>query len=118
MESMMDPEQPGMNILEFLKSKFPTIGENARALVMELAKYLLPVHENLEYDDSLDDSAEITAERINYFLFAFLYSPQFDAEPEAAWSSRWPTLSERELLEGQVQNLMNAMLQSPEYQLA
>lgn len=118
MESMMDPEQPGMNMLNFLKSKFPTIGENARDLIKELTKYLLPVHENLEYDDAQDDSAEITAERINYFLFAFLYSPEFDAEPEAAWTSRWPNLSERELLEGQVQNLMNAMLQSPEYQLA
>jgi uncharacterized protein (DUF1800 family) len=118
MESMMDPEQPGMDMLNFLKSKFPTIGENARDLIKELTKYLLPVHENLEYDDALDDSSEITAERINYFLFAFLYSPEFDAEPEAAWSSRWSNLSERELLEGQVQNLMNAMLQSPEYQLA
>ena len=114
----MGPEQPGINVFDFLKSKFPTDGENARTLIIELTKYLLPVHENLEYDDAQDDNAEITAERIHYFLFAFLFSPQFDAEPEEAWTMRWTTLFERELMDGQVESLMNALLQSPEYQLA
>ena len=114
----MGPEYAGINILEYLKNNFPAIGENARELVKELSKYLLPVHENLTFDDTSDDISEITAERINYFLYAFLYTPQFDADPEDAWSMRWNTLFEKEVMDGQLEKLMNALLQSPEYQLA
>jgi len=118
MEAMMEPNQAGFDILDYLKLRFAESGANARELVMQLTKYLLPVHENLTFDETADDDSEITSERINYFLFAFLYSPQFDADPEQAWTSRWDTLFEKELMDGQLRELLNAMLQSPEYQLA
>ncbi len=112
---------PGMNnfaVFDYISIYFGSVAENARTLVEELTKVLLPMHESLSYDDTLDDDSELTAPRLNYFLFAFLYSPQLDADPESTWTTRWNTLMEKDVMVSQLENLVNAMLQSPEYQLA
>ena len=112
---------PGMgnfSVFDYVSSYFGPVADNARVLVEELAKVLLPVHQALSYDDALDDDSEITAERLNYFLFAFLYSPQLDADPEGTWTTLWNTLMEKDVMDSQLENLINAMLQSPEYQLS
>lgn len=93
------------------------IASDARQLIIELVKYLLPMSENLTYDPALDDNAGLTAERLNYFLTAFLKSPQIDADPEAAWTFRWNNPVDMEVVRRQLENLFNAILQSPEYQL-
>jgi len=108
-----------IDALGFVKAKInSTIAADARSLIIELAKYFLPQAENLTFDTASDDNAGLTAERLNYFLTAFLKSPQFDADPEGAWTMRWNNPSmEPEVVIGQVQSLFNAMMQSPEYQL-
>jgi len=54
---------------------------------------------------------------MNYFLTAFLKSPQIDADPEGAWAFRWNNPVDMEVVRRQLENLFNALLQSPEYQL-
>jgi len=104
--------------LAFVKTNFSSaISSNARSLIIELAKYLLPQSENLTFDSATDDNAGLSAERMNYFLTAFLKSPQIDADPEAAWTLRWSSNDEPEVAPKQLESLFNAMMQSPEYQL-
>jgi uncharacterized protein (DUF1800 family) len=93
------------------------IASDARSLIIELAKYFLPLADNLTFDPVMDDNSGLTAERLNYFLTAFLKSPQIDADPEGAWTFRWNNPVDMEVVKGQLENLFNAMLQSPEYQL-
>lgn len=93
------------------------IATDARSLIIELAKYFLPLADNLTFDPALDDNAGLTAERLNYFLTAFLKTPQIDADPEGAWAFRWNNPVDMEVVKGQLESLFNAMLQSPEYQL-
>lgn len=93
------------------------IASDARLLIIELAKYFLPLADNLTFDTATDDNSGLTAERLNYFLTAFLKSPQIDADPEGAWTFRWNNPVDMEVVRRQLENLFNAMLQSPEYQL-
>ncbi|MCW5912293.1 MAG: DUF1800 family protein [Cyclobacteriaceae bacterium] len=93
------------------------IASDARLLIIELAKYFLPLADNLTFDAGADDNAGLTAERLNYFLTAFLKSPQIDADPEGAWTFRWNNPVDMEVVRRQLENLFNGMLQSPEYQL-
>jgi uncharacterized protein (DUF1800 family) len=107
-----------IDVVGFVRSNIPnTIASDARLLVVELAKYLLPLADNLTYDSAADDSAGLTAERLNYFLNAFIKNPQIDADPEASWTFRWNNLADMEVVTNQLRNLFNAMMQSPEYQL-
>lgn len=116
--NQMMPGMPGISVFDYVTSDFGGEAPVARDLVVTLANYLLPMHESLTYDDTTDDTSELTAERLNYFLFAFLYSPQLDADPETVWTERWNIIMEKEVMVGQLENLFNSMLQSPEYQLA
>ncbi len=114
----MMPGSLKIDVVIFVKDNISNaIAADARSLIIELAKYFLPLADNLTFDPALDDNAGLTAERVNYFLSAFLKSPQIDADPEGAWTFRWNNLTEMEVVRGQLQNLFNAMLQSPEYQL-
>lgn len=110
-----------VDVIAFVRDNFPTnIASNARSLIIELAKYLLPVTDNLTYDTALDETSGsgLTAERMNYFLTTFLGT--IDPNPETAWTTRWGTgsnLTNADTVKGQLQSLFNAMMQSPEYQL-
>lgn len=107
-----------IDLVDFVKTKFSnTTSSNARDLIIELTKYLLPQAENLTFDAAADDNSGLTAERINYFLTAFLKSPQIDADPEAMWTYRWNNPYEPEVVPKQLEGLFNAIMQSPEYQL-
>lgn len=114
----MMPGDLAVDVVQFVRDNIPngTAG-NARDLIIALASYLLPLSDNLTYDPATDDNAGLTAERLNYFLTAFLKSPQIDADPEAAWSFRWNNPADPEVVRNQLQNLFNALMQSPEYQL-
>lgn len=101
-----------VNVYLFVKNNFPdAVAADARALIIELAKYLLPLADNLTFDEAADDNAALTAQRLNYFKDRFLQ--QFD---EAYWTTRWGNGVAD--LRDQLEFLFNAMLQSPENQLS
>ena len=117
---LIDEMEPGMlsvDLVSFVQSNFPVnIAENAESLIIALATYLFPASDNLTFDDN-DSGAEITNDRLRYFRYSFLYSPQIDADPLASWTYRWNNSPNDEVVSNQLKNLINAMLQSPEYQL-
>jgi hypothetical protein len=88
---------------------------NAKNLVIEIANQFLALTDNLGFQNP--DSSPLTEERLNYFLDAFLKTFQIDENPEEAWTFRWTQGVDRETVERQLQDLFNAILQSPEYQL-
>ncbi|MEQ9590982.1 MAG: DUF1800 family protein [Cyclobacteriaceae bacterium] len=107
-----------IDLVAFVSTNFTNaIASDARMLIIELCKELLPLSDNLTFDPAADDNSGLTAERLNYFLTAFLKSPQIDAEPEGAWTFRWNNPVDPEVVKGQLANLFNAIMQSPEYQL-
>jgi uncharacterized protein (DUF1800 family) len=120
---MMKPGDPKIDAYQFVFNKIaPGTASDAKHLIIELAKYFLPQNEHLTFDTNADESAgaELTAERLNYFLTAFLKSPPIDVDPEGTWTDRWShpeNYKEPEVVIGQLRSLFNAMLQSPEYQL-
>jgi uncharacterized protein (DUF1800 family) len=118
---LINPMEDGMlkiDVVNFIQTTFsPGVASNARSLIIELARYLLPVSNNLTFDAHADDTATITAERLNYFLVSFLENPKIDDNPEGAWTIRWTNGFDPETVRRQLENLFNAMLQSPEYQL-
>ncbi|HEY0744287.1 MAG TPA: DUF1800 family protein [Chryseosolibacter sp.] len=100
-----------VNVYDYVDTNFPTQAPDARALIIALASYFLPMADNLSFDDATDDTASLTYQRLNYFRSRFLQ--QFD---EAYWTTRW---NEGAIdLRDQLEFLFNALLQSPEYQLA
>ena len=104
------------DLYAFVKAKFNNAtAENAESLIIALSTYLVPANENLTFSD--DDSSELTQERLNYFKMAFLFTPQIDDDPLGAWTDRWNTSAELDVVRNQLRKLFNAMLQSPEYQL-
>jgi uncharacterized protein (DUF1800 family) len=100
-----------VDVRQFVNDHFGTVAADARTLIIELAKYLLPLSDNLTFDDAADDTAAVTAARLNYFKGRFLQ--EFD---EAYWTQRWTQGAAD--LGYQLEYLFNAMLQSPEYQLS
>lgn len=121
---LQDPKLPDgqkIDAYQFVFNKISSAtASDAKLLIEELAKYFLPQNENLTFDPASDDNAGLTAERMNYFLTAFLKSPAIDVDPEGTWTDRWlhpENYQEPEVVIGQLRSLFNAMLQSPEYQL-
>lgn len=120
-QRIINPMAEGMlkvNVYQYVLNNIALgTASNARSLVIELVSYLLPLADNLTFDSTQDETLEstITAERLNYFLVTFL--SDFDPDPEAAWTNRYTNQIGISTMQGQLQNLFNAMLQSPEYQL-
>jgi uncharacterized protein (DUF1800 family) len=116
--SQMEDGMLKTDVVSFVQNTIsPGIASNARNLILELARFLLPVSNNLTFDTNADDTATITAERLNFFLVSFLENPKIDDDPEGAWTIRWSNGFDPETVRRQLENLFNAMLQSPEYQL-
>ncbi len=111
--SMETPEMGQVNIYDFIKGNIAdsTAGDT-RALVIALAEYFLPVSEDLSYTES---DSELTAERLNWFRSKILFDGS--TEPEQYWTDRWVTVPDLGDITQQLSDLINAMLQSPEYQL-
>lgn len=113
--TMTPVEQNQVDILSFVRANFSdAIASDARLLIIAVAEYFLPSAEALSFDT---DTGELTTERLNYFLNAFLFSPQIDGEPEDAWTFRWQNNVDEEVITNQLVNLFNSILQTPEYQL-
>lgn len=108
----------GIDVVAFVQTYISNAtASDAKLLIIELSNYLLPVNDNLTFDPAADDASGLTAERLNYFLTAFLKSPQIDPDPEASWTFRWNNPVDMEVVTNQLKGLFNAMMQSPEYQL-
>jgi len=115
-EALTDKYQglPKVNVYEFVANNFGAVAASAPTLVVELAKYLFPVTDNLDYTDANDSAAAppgLTAPRLNYFKLKLL-----DGFDEAYWTTRWNEGAGD--LRTQLELLFNAMLQTPEYQLS
>lgn len=109
---------PFVDMVQFTQNAFnDATSSDARNLIIAYIQNIFPVHFNLTYDSAADDNAGLTAERMNYFLQAFLFEPQLDADPEAEWTNRWNANYEMDVVYGQLLKLANALLQTPEYQL-
>ena len=114
-----DPLQIKVQVLDFITATFSNaVIADARSLVIELAKYILPVTDNLTFDTNADDNSGLTAERLNYFLKAFLSDIYPAGTEETNWTSNWNSQTNMDTVRGQLENLFNAMMQSPEYQLS
>lgn len=109
---------PDIELYQFIRDNIDLAeASDARRLVIDVASFILPRSENLTFDTTVDEAQEatLTSERLLYFLNKFL--DIIDPDPEAAWTNRYTNQVGISTMEGQLQNLFNAMLQSPEYQL-
>ncbi|MFN8334764.1 MAG: DUF1800 family protein [Cyclobacteriaceae bacterium] len=109
---------PDIELYQFIRDNIDFAeASDARRLIIDLASFVLPQVNNLTFDTSMDESqqATVTSERLLYFLNKFL--DIIDPDPEAAWTDRYTNQQGIATMEGQLHNLFNAMLQSPEYQL-
>ncbi|UXP30842.1 DUF1800 domain-containing protein [Reichenbachiella agarivorans] len=86
---------------------------DARALIISLIEYFLPMSDAVTFDGS--GGSEMTQERMAYFLDALVGS--MDADPETAWTTNWDNGTDPDKADNQLANLFNALLQTPEYQL-
>lgn len=107
-------EMGQVNVLDFVVNNFDTgTIRIAEDFIIAVAEYLLPNSNNLSFDTS---GGELTTERLNYFKTA-MFEFAIDADPEAAWTTRWDGNLDASTRANQIVDLFNAMLQSPEYQL-
>ena len=108
--------EPGtlkINSYEYVLNNFNAVAPDAQALLIELARYLLPLQDNLTFDDAADDASSLTAIRMNYFKARFLNG--FD---EAYWTTTWNQGTALDDIHSWLDTLFEALMQSPEYQLA
>jgi uncharacterized protein (DUF1800 family) len=104
---------PGMfyiDVLQYVQENFSSVAGNARELVLAIALYHFPVTDNLTFDEA-STLSPLTHRRLKYFLDRFLQD-----FTEEYWTTRWNEGAAD--LRDQLEFLFNAMLQSPEYQLA
>ncbi|MBO9702187.1 MAG: DUF1800 family protein [Sporocytophaga sp.] len=109
----MEEGEIEMDILLFIQQRFASVALNPDDLIKELASYLLPMSQA---------ETEITVERLNYFKSQFfVIGKGLPQGPEVFWEFSWNnanTIPEsKDDARGMLQYLLNAMLQSPEYQL-
>jgi hypothetical protein len=110
MRWIVESERSGfVNAYEYVRDNFGTEAPDANSLVPALARYLFPVNDDLDFDDNTDSG--LTTARMNYFKSVLLGG--FD---ESYWTTIWngTNIEDKRLA---LENLLNAMLQSPEYQL-
>jgi uncharacterized protein (DUF1800 family) len=100
-----------INALDYINEHFSTEAPDANTLVVALANYLFPVPDNLDYDESTPSG--LTAKRLNYFKSNLL-----GGFTETYWTTMIWNGTNLDDKRRALENLLNAMLQSPEYQLA
>lgn len=109
---------PDLELYQFIRDNIDlAIASNARSLVIDIASFVLPVTENLTFDTTQDETLDATlrAERLLHFLTKFMGT--LTVNPEDVWAANYPTQTGITTMDGQLRDLFNAMLQSPEYQL-
>lgn len=115
--SATTPEADQINTIGWFLDAFP-IGtiRDAKILIPELARYLLPVSDDLSFDLG-SNTGEITPERLNFYFQEFLFREGLAETGEAAWDAIWDNNYDADIVSERLAFLLNAMLQTPEYQL-
>ncbi len=110
----MEMEMGQVDVFNFVEQNFnvSTI-RIVDDFIIAVAEYMLPNSDSLSFSV---DGGELTTERLNYFKTA-MFAFAIDADPEAAWTTRWDGNLDANTRANQIMELLNAMLQSPEYQL-
>jgi len=101
----------------FVEANFDASAQNSKTLITDLAAYLYPLSDNLDFDV---DGGDLTKERLRYFLQVFIQYSDYDTgfnDANDAWVDIYN--NDAAYLEAgeYVKRLLHAMLQSPEYQL-
>ena len=110
----MDMEMGQVNVFDFVEQNFDLATIRlVDDFIIAVAEYMLPNSDSLSFTV---DGGELTTERLNYFKTA-MFAFAIDADPEAAWTTRWDGNLDPNTRANQIMELLNAMLQSPEYQL-
>ncbi|MEO1254270.1 MAG: DUF1800 family protein [Bacteroidota bacterium] len=107
-------EMGQVDVFDFVVRNFdPATIRIVDDFIIAVAAYFLPNSDNLSFDS---DGGELTTERLTYFktaMFAFAIDP----DPITRWTERWDGDEDANARANQIKELLNAMLQSPEYQL-
>ncbi len=107
-------EMGQVDVFDFVQQNFDVATVRiADDFIIAVAEYLLPNSESLSFTV---DGGELTTERLSYFKSA-MFAFAIDTNPEAAWTTRWDDDLDPNTRANQIKELLNAMLQSPEYQL-
>lgn len=109
----MDPNNVTIDLLAYMQLRFSANASDPDAFIRELASYLLPMY---------NEGPEITTQRLDWFKSQlFKLGQALPQGPLAFWQFSWANANvipaSGEDTRGMLQDLINAMLQSPEYQL-
>src|SRR5688572_10839377 len=116
---LLDPQGTmsfNVNTYEYVRDNFGSVAADSKALLLELATYLLPHNDALTFEDADDDSSSLTAARLNYFKNRFL--TDVNMNPEAYWTDSWNQGTDIGELREWLNRLFGTLMQSPEYQLS
>jgi uncharacterized protein (DUF1800 family) len=102
-----------IDLLAYYSARFAANATNPDALVRELVSYLFPLS---------TETTEITTARLGWFTTSFLKLGNVLNQPQPAfwqfsWNNRNTIPASKEDARGMLQDKINALLQSPEYQL-
>lgn len=102
-----------IDLLNYYSLRFASVASDPDQLIGEVASYLLPQY---------NEGSEITPERLGWFRLQFLRLGDVLNQPQPAfwqfsWSNRDTIPASGTDARGMLQDKINAMLQSPEYQL-
>ena len=112
-DTMMMDGAINIDLYAYAKLRFASVATDPDAFIRELISYLFPLAQ---------ETTEITTERLNYFKLQFFkLGEALPQGPSAFWLFSWnngdniPT--SKIDARGMLQDLVNALLQSPEFQL-
>jgi uncharacterized protein (DUF1800 family) len=101
-----------IDLLAYMKLRFATNATDPDAFVRELVSYVFPLSV---------ETTEITTARLDWFKVCLLDLGKAEPDPLNFWVTRWNTaysIPGNDVdARGMLQDMVNAMMQSPEYQL-
>ncbi len=107
-------EMGQVDVFDFVEQNFQqAVIRVVDDFIIAMAEYVLPSAEALSFSGT---AGELTVERLNYFK-SLMLAFDVDGDPEQEWTNRWNENRDRNTRANQIMALLNAMLQSPEYQL-
>lgn len=109
----MDPDNVTVDLLPFMQARFSANASDPDLFIRDLASYLLPM---------FAEGTEITTARLDWFKSQlFKVGQALPQGPLVFWQYSWTHTSDpvsAEDTRGMLQDLINGMLQSPEFQLS
>lgn len=112
------PEAGQINVFDFIINNFPqSVYSDARELIRTLVTYFYPVSDNLDFAEN--STGDLTDERLNFFLQEFIFKDGIlNFETEEEWTALFADANySRDIASERFSFLLNALLQTPEFQL-